>query len=118
MSRIALSTGIISSLKISPACFLEGSLLGLYTFKKYIGEKDNKALDAILVLSKVSKELKDALQWTKTIASSVCFARDLVNTPSNDMTPTHLANIALSLIRKNLSVKVLENTDVQKLGLG
>ncbi len=118
MSRIALSTGIISSLRISPAYFIEGSLLGLYTFKKYIGEKDNKALDAILVLSKVSKELKDALQWTKTIASSVCFARDLVNTPSNDMTPTHLANIALSLIRKNLSVKVLEKKDVQKLGLG
>ncbi len=118
MSSIALSTGIISSLKISPACFIEGSLLGLYTFKKYIGEKDKKALDAILVLSEVSKGLKDDLHWTKTIASSVCFARDLINTPSNDMTPTHLANAALSLKRNNLLVKVLEKKDAEKLGMG
>jgi leucyl aminopeptidase len=118
MSSIALSTGIISSLKIAPACFIEGSLLGLYTFKKYIGEKDDKAIDAIIVLSTVSKGLKDDLHWTKTLTSSVCFARDLINTPSNDMTPTHLANIALSFVQKNLSVRVLEKKDVQKLGMG
>lgn len=118
MKKIALSTGVISSLKISPADFIEGSSLGVYTFKKYVGEKNNKKIDSLLVLSKVSKGLKDDLHWTKVAASSVYFARDLTNTPSNDMTPTDLANIALSLSQNNLSVKVLDRKDVQKLGMG
>jgi leucyl aminopeptidase len=118
MKNIALSTAILSSFNMSPVDFIEGALLGLYTFNKYIGKKDNKAVDKIFVLSKVSKRLKEDLHWTKTITSSVCFARDLINTPSNDMTPTHLADIALSLKQKNLTVKVLEKKDAEKLGMG
>ena len=40
MKKIALSTDAFSSLGISPADFLEGFLLGLYTFRKYTGEKN------------------------------------------------------------------------------
>jgi len=117
MKNIALSTGVLSSLKLSPADFIEGSLLGLYTFNAYITEKKRKKVDSISVLSRKSKELKDNLRWTEIVTSSVNFARDLINTPSNDMTPTHLASAALSLKRRNLSVKVLEKKDVQKLGM-
>ncbi|MBM4136813.1 MAG: leucyl aminopeptidase [Nitrospira sp.] len=118
MKRIALSTSVISSLNLSPVDFIEGSLLGLYTFKKYVQEKDKKQVESIFLLSKSSKNLRDELQRTKAITSSVWFGRDLINTPSNDMTPTHLANVALSLKQKNLSVKVLEKNDVQRLGMG
>jgi leucyl aminopeptidase len=118
MKSVALSTAVLSSLEMSPADFIEGALLGHYTFNKYIGKKDNKAINKILVLSGVSKKLEEDLHWTKTITSSVCFARDLINTPSNDMTPTHLANIALSLKQKNLIVKVLEKKDAEKLEMG
>lgn len=118
MKRIALSTLVLSSLKLSAVDFIEGSLLGLYTFKKYRTENDNKSIDSITILEKPSKELNEKLDWIKTIVSSVYFARDLVNTPSNDMTPTQLAKAAFSLRRKALSVKVLEKRDVQKLGMG
>ena len=118
MKKIALSIRVLSSLKMSPADFIEGSLLGLYTFKRYVEEKNNKTIDSFVILSKVSKDLKDNIHWTKVITSSVSFARDLINTPANDMTPTHLANIALSLKQKNLSVKVLEKKDAEKLGMG
>jgi len=118
MKKIALSSRVLSSLKMSPADFMEGSLLGLYTFKRYVEEKNNKTIDSFVIPSKVSKVLKDDIHWIKTIASSVCFTRDLINTPSNDMTPSHLANAALSLERNNLLVKVLEKKDAEKLGMG
>ncbi len=118
MKKIALSTNVLSSLKISPAEFIEGFLLGLYTFDKYRDTKDRKLFDTFILLSKGSKNLKDELLRTKTIASSVWFVRDLINTPANDMTPTHLAQVALSLQKPPLSVRILEKRDVQKLGMG
>ena len=118
MKKVALSTGVISSFNLSPINFVEGALLGLYTFKKYKEEKNNKAIDSITLLSKPSKELNNELNQTKTVTASVCFARDLISTPSNDMTPTHLAKAALSLKRKNLFVKVLNKRDAERLGMG
>lgn len=118
MKKVALSTGVIASLNLSQESFIEGALLGLYVFKKYKEEKNNKTIDNITILSKTSRELEDKLKWAETVASSVCFARDLINTPSNDMTPTHLAKAALSIKRKNLSVKVLDRKDAERLGMG
>jgi len=118
MKRIALSTDKLSSLSISPADFLEGFLLGLYTFRKYTGERDTGKIDSIVVLSGENRKMGDDIRRTKSAASSVWFTRDLINTPANDMTPTHLANAALSLKQKNLSVNVLEKNDVRKRGMG
>jgi len=118
MKKIALSTSVLSSLNTSPADFIEGSLLGLYTFKKYMKEKNDKTIESVTILSRPSKRIKEDLYWVKTVASSVNFARDLVNTPANDMTPSHLAKVALSLKGKTLSVKILEKRDVQRLGMG
>ena len=118
MRKAALSTHVLESLKMSPADFIEGSLLGLYTFTKYVRDKDRKGIENIIILSKPSKTLEDKLRWTKAAASAVNFARDLINTPANDMTPSHLASAAVSLKRKNLSVNVLENKDARKLGMG
>jgi leucyl aminopeptidase len=118
MKKVALSAKVIESLKLSPVNFIEGALLGLYTFKKYRKVKNTNEIGSITVISKTAKELNNELKTAKSIASSVNFARDLINTPSNDMTPTHLADAALSLKRKNLSVRVFEKKDVQKLGMG
>jgi leucyl aminopeptidase len=118
MKKIAVSTNLISSLKLSPLNFIEGALLGLYTFERYRKEKNSKKIESITILSKISKRLSDELRWTETITSSVYFARDLINTPSNDMTPSNLAKTAVSLRQKNLSVKILEKKDAEKLGMG
>ena len=118
MKKIALSTLSFPSLKISPADFVEGFLLGTYAFRKYVTQDGKKEIGSLLILGKDSKALKDDLRWSKVVASSVNFTRDLINTPANDMTPGHLAQAALSLRRENLSVKVLERKDAQKLGMG
>ncbi len=118
IKKIALSTDAFSSPGISPADFLEGFLLGLYTFRKYTGEKNKKTIDSFIVLSRDTRELREDLRWTKSVASAVSFARDLINTPANDMTPTHLADAALSFKQRNLSVTVLEKKDICKRGMG
>ncbi len=118
MKKIALSTRILLSHTVSPSDFIEGCLLGIYRFQKYFREKKNTAIESITILSKSSRELQDVLHWTESLTSSVNFARDLINTPANDMTPTHLADTALSLERKHLSIKILEHKNAKKLGMG
>lgn len=117
MRDIAISTGLISSLGLSPAAFIEGALLGLYTFDRYKKEAD-KALKGITMLSDIKKRLQKDLQLIRILCSATCFARDMINTPSNDMTPAVLAGKALSLRQKNLSVRVLERKAAERLGMG
>lgn len=118
MKKIALLTDIFSSLGLSPACFIEGALLGLYTFNRYKKEEDRKGIKTLTVLSKSSKKLMNELKWAETISDAVSFAKDLINTPSNDMTPSQLARTALSLKNKRLSVTIIERKDAERLGMG
>jgi leucyl aminopeptidase len=118
MKKVALSTALISSLKLSPCDFIEGAFLGLYSYNRYKAEKNGKAVGSIALLSEPSRDLKEELAWTITVSSAVCFARDLVNTPANDMTPSHLAKAAMGLKGRKISVKVLEEKDARKLGMG
>jgi len=118
MKKVALSTGLLSSLGISPSIFMEGFLLGHYTARKYSKEKEKKTIDSVTLLAAASKDLKKELASAEAVSASVCFARDLVNTPANDMTPSHLAKAAVSLKRKKLSVRILEKKDAGKLGMG
>jgi leucyl aminopeptidase len=95
-------------------------MLGLYDFNKYKAEKQsiNRELESITILAKVTEGLKSEIKWTETVTSSVFFARDLINTPANDMTPSHLARAALSLRKRSLSVRILEKQDAKRLGMG
>jgi len=70
------------------------------------------------VLAKPSPMLSGKIRNTAAIASAVAFAKDLINTPANDMTPADLCKAAYSLKGKNLSITVLEKKDARKLGMG
>lgn len=54
------------------------------------------------------------------LAAGVTLTRDLANRPANECTPTYLANAARQLARASdrLSVRVLSETDMKKLGMG
>jgi leucyl aminopeptidase len=112
--NIALSAGIISTLKLSPVDFIEGGLLADYRFLRYKREKDHKGIKEITVLS--NDNLNKETKWMETVATATHFARDLVNTPSNDMTPSALVRVARSL--KNVSVKVIDKVKAADLGMG
>jgi leucyl aminopeptidase len=118
MKKTVLSTDFLSEIRMSPVEFIEGALLGLYNFKRYKKDEDKKSLDSIAVFSESAGELTRELNRVQILAEAACLARDLVNTPANDMTPTDLAKTASSLKTKMLSVKVLDRDDAKKLGMG
>ncbi len=95
--------------------FIEGGLLSLYRFEKYKKTENNKEIKTAAILS----EDKDIpLKWLQSVVSAVNFAKDLINTPSNDMTPTVLSDIAKSLSGKKIKVKVLDKKDIEEEGMG
>jgi len=109
-----LSARTISPLHISPSVFIEGCLLAGYRFDKYRKKEDRKGLKGITVLS--GKDISKQIKWTEAAAKAVYLARDLVNTPSNDMTPSGLARAARSL--KKVSIKVIERKQAEAIGMG
>ncbi len=118
IKRAALSVQCLSSHHLSPIAFTEGILLGTYRFQKYHHERSITAIESVTILSRSSQELRAVLRWTEALSASVNFARDLINTPANDMTPTHLADSALSLKDRNLSVTVLDRGNAARRGMG
>lgn len=95
--------------------FLEGGLLSLYRFEKYKKLENGKKIKAAIILG---DDHSIKLKHLNAVVSAVNFARDLINTPSNDMTPTILGDIAISLSGKKTKVKILEKNAVQKEGMG
>lgn len=66
------------------------------------------------------KDIKLGAQQGKSIAGGILLSKELGNLPGNICTPTHLAKTAQSIKRgkSKLSVQILEEKDMQKLGMG
>jgi leucyl aminopeptidase len=63
--------------------------------------------------------LERGVREGRAIAAGMSLARDLGNLPANVCTPTYLAESAVKLGREwKLSVEVLEQKDMEKLGMG
>ncbi len=101
---------------------IEGALLGIYTFRKYIQSSVNgngRGIEKIAVITASGSHYQQALQRAAAIAEATNFARDLVNEPPNVLTPTELANRA-SLVAQQfgLECEVLDRPQMQELGMG
>jgi leucyl aminopeptidase len=52
------------------------------------------------------------------ISRAVCFTRDMVSAPGNEMTPTDMANEARKIAkRKNIKLTVLDEAEMKKVGM-
>ena len=102
----------------------EGAILGAYSFDRYkekpAKSKNDKAELKHLVIQDPAKAAsKQAVEKGRVRGEAICLARDLGNTPGNDLTPTELAKRAKALAKENgLTCKVLERADMEKLGMG
>ena len=111
---VALSARTILSLKLMPTDFVEGCLLSGYTFYKYKKEENKKGLKSITILS--GENYREQIRRIEVMANASHLARDLVNTPSNDMTPSALVRAARAL--KGVTVSVIDRKQAEKLGMG
>ena len=104
---------------------IEASKDALYSFDELKSDTSNERRPLRkLVLSVSSRRdlpaAEQALIDGHAIASGVEVARRLGNLPGNICTPTYLAEQAIELGKQhdNLSVKVLEQSDMEELGMG
>lgn len=104
----------------------EGSLLGNYQYApfKKVGAKDtaNNAPEELLITELDSDKLSLIQQGVDRgllFAQSTNFARDLVNTPPNSLTPVQLAEAAQDMAGQvDLECEILDEEALKRLGAG
>jgi leucyl aminopeptidase len=130
----ARKLGVSNVTLLPPACDLEpmalaqalaeGALMGLYTMKKYktvTEENDKDRLSEVYVLANATTEKAYArgVERGHILAEAVNMARDLGNSPGNDVTPTYLAETAHAIAEgTSLQCRVLRQEDMQELNMG
>ncbi len=93
-----------------------GCALRQYNFNDH-KTKDLPKLGALTVMVNQSDEVAQDYASKSAIAEGVFFTRDLVNEPSNILTTTEFANRLDALKDIGLKIKVLEEKDLEKLGM-
>jgi leucyl aminopeptidase len=99
----------------------EGAGLGLYAFRKHITKKDNNHTEVkeFVIAGKNAASISKAIDKAKIITGAVNWTRDLVNEPSNFLTPADLAEAARKIAADNgLKIEVLEKQQMASLGMG
>ncbi|MFE1793216.1 leucyl aminopeptidase [Streptomyces sp. NPDC059525] len=107
----------------------EGALLGAYAFTAYQGGDKKAAKNggpkqplaevALLGAKPRDKEHKAAAERATVVATEVNVARDLINTPPNDLTPAAFAAIAAATAKElGLKAQVLDEKALIKGGYG
>lgn len=83
---------------------VEGALLANYQYDRYKTDAGTGAKISLLTLdcpAAFARSSKERISNAIAIGSAVRLARDLANTPPNDMTPAHLASEAASISRRH-----------------
>ncbi len=113
LGQDALKTSDISALA-------EGLLLGSYQFLAYKAEDPEDPRTSLESIHVFASDVQDTdLQYGVEIARGVYLTRDLGNHPSNVVTPSYLADTALSLAdADNFKVTVLNREDFSAQGFG
>ena len=102
---------------------VEGLLAASFEADKYKSDKkDAKFVDAV-VLAGFPEEKRTiaekGLDRGRTIADALNFARDLINEPSNKLTPAILADKAAAMAKDaGLSVEILDEKRIAELKMG
>ncbi len=117
-TRRAVST--LSTVDLHAA--VEGVLLGAYRFDEYRSEPGDVPVERVDLVSPAegtAKEHRATLKAATTIAEAVNTARDLVNTPPNDLYPASFAERAAALAKSaGLDVEILDEKALRKAGYG
>jgi leucyl aminopeptidase len=101
---------------------VEGTVLGAYSFGTYKSEDDGAPLGRVDLTSPANGAAKDhraTLKAATAIAEAVATARDLINTPPNDLYPESFAARAAELgTAAGVTVTVLDEKALRKAGFG
>lgn len=105
-------------------CIVEGAMLASYKFNKYKTDNndDENNIKEIYIVSagnSVIDDINKGINIGSALADGTIIARDLVNEPSNILTPEAMADKAVEIAEKHgLEIEILEKEDIEKLGMG
>lgn len=114
--------GTIPSLELAEA-ISEVVWLASYRFDKFKPPKDSKTVlksCALLFRSKKDfSKIRSAIKMARDVADSVNFARDLVNTPANELPPRILADRTMQMAKEcGIRCQVFGKKELQKMKMG
>ena len=104
--------------------FMTGLLLGVYQFNEFKTlERDKiKEIGELVLLGEKEEDIQwiaDGLRVGQIISEAVYLARNLVNGPSNQVTPTVLAEKAQQIAKEHgMEIQVLEVNQAEAMGMG
>jgi leucyl aminopeptidase len=104
--------------------FVTGLVLGLYQFNEFktLEREKIKTIEEVILLGETDQEIQSVREGAGkgTITSdSVCLARNLVNGPGNQVTPTLLAEKARQIARDHsMEFQVMEVSEAAAMGMG
>ncbi|WAL67255.1 leucyl aminopeptidase [Amycolatopsis cynarae] len=120
LSGTARALFLLSQLDLNAA--VEGTALGAYKFTQYKSEPGDSplaAVDFVQPAEGTSRAHKASLKAATSIAESVIIARDLINTPPNDLFPASFADRARKLAEAHgLDFEVLDEKTLKRKGFG
>jgi leucyl aminopeptidase len=121
---IVLPDGLPFSAADAAESIAEGSLMATFDPSPYRSKREGKP-DTVRSVTLIAPGKTTAAALGAGISRGIVLgdaanlARHLVNTPSNDMTPTHLAEIAKSVAKKTgLKITILDRPQMKRLGMG
>jgi leucyl aminopeptidase len=99
---------------------VEGTLLHAYKFDRYLAASGDEAKTVETLVVSAHDDVSAPAERAAVIATAQNRARDLQNTPGNDMTPTALAERAEALAGEHdsLSAEVLGRDELIAAGMG
>ncbi|GLY66153.1 leucyl aminopeptidase [Amycolatopsis taiwanensis] len=120
LAGTARAVSTLSTMDLQAA--VEGTALGAYTFTEYRSEPGDGPVGAVDFVSPAdgtARAHKATLKAATAIAESVIIARDLINTPPNDLFPASFAERAGKLADANgLEFEVLDEKALKRKGFG
>ncbi len=131
-ARLAVLPPAMSATAVDLAqAVTEGALLGLYALRKYKTADDEAGPDALEQLTllaasasgaggtRLASQMQRGAERGQVIAEAVTLARDLGNSPGNDVNPSYLATTAQTLARTtSLRCRLLDPVEMKELNMG
>ena len=99
---------------------VEGLIVADFESNKYHTEKKEREIQSVgLAGFDSSVDLHSAIQQARILAESQNFARDLINEPSNKLTPRILASKAEAMAKEaGLGIEILDERKIAELKMG
>ena len=108
------------SLAEQAAAVIEGTILGAYSPGRWKSTTDLRPFEQIVIAGEETPELRAAAERAAVVADRANRARDLANTPPNELYPATLADRAeeLAAEHEHLSFEALGPDEMRELGMG